>query len=268
MAGGQGSAPGPGEFDDGNTQEAEDAFDEGLLEGDGESENEDGGDHDAGTDGGPDGQDLDPQAQARNVGRGGGGSRQFRELRARAQRAEEALAASDRRFAELEARIGQRQPSAADLAREQAEEQARVELMTPAQVAQYYAEKTRRDVTTALQASQFQTNDLIDRQSFEAMAASDPLLRRVADQVERTLASERAAGRSTNRLIIADFHLGRMMREAAAAKRAKAQGGGQRRINRQTTRPLNGAGDTPRAGGRQGDDSYEAAVRRTRGVPL
>lgn len=272
MAGGQGSGLGPGEIDDAETQEVDDLLDEGI--GDGESEDEDGSPADGGTDGGEDGPGLgdEEEGQARDVGRQGRGRETIRNLRQRAQaaeqRADQERQEFQRQLNELRTQIGQRQPSAADLAREEAEEQARIELMTPAQVARYYAEKSERRIAQALQANQFQTQDRIDKQAFDALASGNPLLARVAPRVEQVLASERQQGRNTDRLIVAKFILGDELLSRRAAQLPRQRAGAQRRVAGQTTRPANGAGDGQRPTGRQGDDSYEAALRRSRNIPL
>lgn len=273
MAGGRDPALSPGEIDDGEAQEIDDGIDEDVLDdGQGEPEGEDGSSTDPGADGG---EDEDPdarQGQTRDVGRQGRGRDTIRNLRQRAQEAERTLAAerdaTNRRFAELETRIGQRQPSAADLAREEAEEQARVELMSPAQVARYFAEKSERRIAQALQGQQFQVHDRIDKQAFEAQVQANPLLARVAPKVEQVLQQERAAGRNTDRIIVAKYLLGDEMLSRRNSQLPRQRAGAQRRVAGQTTRPAGGAGDGQRQNGRQGDDSYEAAMRRARGVNL
>jgi hypothetical protein len=257
---------GPGETNDGEIQE-----DEILDAEDGEGGELDEGDAADGGEGEP---VHEEEGQARDVGRQGRPTRDtFKILRSRAQEAERALTAErserealNRRLADLE--IRQRQPDPAQLAREQAEEEARVEMMTPAQVARYYAEKTRRDVAQVISGQSFTIQDRIDKQTFDADVRNNPLLARVAPRVEQVLAEERRAGRNTDRLIVAKYLLGDEMmtrHQTGAPRQRKAAAG---RVNGQGGRPVNGAGDAQRQGGRQSDDSYEAAVRRSRGVIL
>lgn len=249
-----------GEIEEAEIDEAGDDLDEGDGAGDGEGQEPDA--------------DEEAEGQARNVGRQSRPRETIRNLRRRAQDVERTLAteranndALNRRVQELE-RNQQRQPDPAQLAREEAEEAARVELMTPAQVARYYAEKSERRLAQALGQVHTQTQDRIDKAAFDALAERDPLLKGVSAQVETILAAERAAGRGTERLIIADFVIGRQTRERRQAQLEKQRRGANGRVNGQRTRPTGGGGDAPRQTGRQGQDTYEAALARVRGQPL
>lgn len=265
MSGATREGVGPGELPD-EIPEVEDLDTEGGID-EGEIDEAD-GEGDGVADGGD-----EEEGQTRDVARGGRGRDTIKQLRVRAQEAERARDAErqefQRRLTEIETR--QRAPqqiSPEEQARRQAEEQARLEMMTPAEVARYFAEQTERRVAAAVGSIQFQTADQIDRQAFEAEARSNPLLRPIKDKVESLLQQERAQGRNTNRLIVAKYVLGDelMTRHSQRAPQQRRAANG--RVQRQTTTPANGGGDARREGGRQGDDSYEAALRRVRGVSL
>lgn len=268
MTGRPDTGRGPGEPFDGETEIDDDEEPEGEID-EGESAP---GEGDEGGDGPLD--DVQETRPPRDVGGDVGGKPRdtIKLLRQRAQEAERQRDSErqefQRRLNDLETSTRQRQPDPAQQAREEAEERARTELMTSAEVARYYAEKSERRIAQALQANNFQTQDRIDRQAFEAQVASNPLIARVAPRVEQVLAAERAQGRNTDRLIVAKYLLGDEVLNRHQQNAGRQRTAARSRVTRQTATATNGAGDAQRSAGRQGDDSYEAAMRRLRGVPL
>ena len=123
------------------------------------------------------------------------------------------------------------------------EREARLALMDPEQRSEYRLnealEQNRRDMA----AMQFQMQDAADRSGFQARAATDKLYAKWGAKVEEELSKLRAQGQNVGREQLFKYLVG----EAALAARGKAgktaRQEGQKRIQRQTTKPLNSRGD-------------------------
>lgn len=238
------------EADLGEIEELEDAaLDEGEA-GDGADEGQDGEDE------GEDAADEDEVEEVADepAPRRGGGSQAIRQQRARAQAAERELAEERRQRQEdrqrlqlLEQRITQ-DPQAA--ARAEQEWYQSLELMTPAEQARQIMTRGRQEFAQHFQALQFQSNDRLDKQAYDAQARINPIFKKYAPDVERVLAAERAAGRNPDREVILDVLYGREMRQRAERAAPAQRRAGAARGAAQRTQPT-GARSTVAPGSRR-----------------
>lgn len=253
----------------GEVEDADEGSEATQTEGDEDAEGEGGAD-DAGGDGDEEGDEPAPRGDvgraARPQGRAEG--RVQRALRD----ARDARAEVDRMRAELAAeRVAAQQRISNDPAqrqREYQEEQERLRLMSPEQMGQYFADKTRREVGQALGQQQMQIQDTLDRQAFSTLRRDNALIDSVADETERTLASERNQGRNPSREVIATYLIGQRVRAKQKAARSGQQRGAARRVAGQTTRPGTARSDAARPNGRAAGDSIEATIERLKGQAI
>lgn len=167
------------------------------------------------------------------------------ELRAERERG----AQRDRELAELRAAQGQRQQP-----RETREErEARLALMSPEERSEYRLNEALELNNRRMAEMQFSMQDTADRSAFQARAATDKLVAKYAPQVESELAKLRSQGQNVGREQLFTYLVGQAALAARGKSTEKAQKDGQTRIRRQTTRPLNGKGDTASARGRTSD---------------
>jgi hypothetical protein len=211
------------EVDDDET--ATDPVDE--TEGDDDADDE--GDDDRPDEGG----DEPPERQSR-------GSRQFAELRKTARKRAEENAKLTRDLAEMRGRLDQisRQPTApVETAAQRAE---RLALMSP-------EERAMEMVNESLQRHERQqaqlTNQLLDqsdRTAFEAQAASQPLLRKLAGEVERTRQTiMQRDGTIVSRMDVATYLIGQRVLQ----QQGKGKPAAQARRRQQQARPTQARGD-------------------------
>jgi hypothetical protein len=153
---------------------------------------------------------------------------------------------------------------AAEEARREAEQ---VALMTPHEVAAYYANKSEQRMRRELADYQARFGDLLDKQSFEAVKARWPAARQMASEVESALITLRSQGQNFPREVIfrqiwADKALARAEKQEAQQRTAA-----RRRVASQTTRP-----GSPRNGAapqqRPRDDSDEALIQRLKNTTV
>lgn len=162
----------------------------------------------------------------------------------RAERRIQALTERNRQQAEENARVTR------ELAEARRAPAAPVE--TPAQRAERWAllspeDRAEERVTTALAAHEQKNNaltaqlmDQSDQNSFEAKTATNPLLKKLAPEVERRLADLRSRGQNLPRAVVATYLIG----ERALAQQGKAKPAVAARQRQQASRPVNGRGDT------------------------
>lgn len=141
-------------------------------------------------------------------------------------------------------------------------EQERLSLMTADEKLDYYRAQDRRELEQRFGNLQFQLADQSDRQSFANACDRSPALAAVADDVERILASERAAGRpGASREVIARYVIGdRALKNAGRAKAKQAKRGAEQR-ERQTARSTNPRSDVGNSGQRRGSESEQRRKR-------
>jgi len=194
--------------------------------------------------------------------RRGGGSATVRAQRARAQAAEREAGALREQIAALTANqraIEQRLANdpAAQAAAE-AREREQVALMTPDEVARYYAQKSEQRVFQAIQASEFRANDRADKQAYDAAARTSRVHQQYRSQVEQVLSSERAQGRNPDREIILKYLVGNDVLDranrAAPGQRQRAAA----RVSGQRTQPTGSRGNVPAQARRPAPGSIEA----------
>jgi hypothetical protein len=77
-------------------------------------------------------------------------------------------------------------------------------------------EKWRRDANASIQRSQSQMQDMLDKNTYEMKALSNPVYKKWADKVEKVLADEKRQGRFWTREGILDSLLGKAVRESAS----------------------------------------------------
>lgn len=122
---------------------------------------------------------------------------------------------------------------------------------TPAQRAERFAlmspeDRIQETVTEALrnhdQKNAQLTNQLLDQSdsvAFQAQTASNPLLKKLAPEVERRLADLRSKGQNLPRSVVATYLIG----ERALAQSGKGRPAAEQRRRAQEARPANGRGD-------------------------
>ncbi len=191
------------------------------------------------------------------------GQRDFGKLREDRRAAESRAEAAERRAAELEARLSGRQTD-----EQRRAEQERVSLMTDREFVEYTRQQDRQEFQRELGALRFQQADTSDRERFERLCEKTPAIAAVADEVERILASERAAGRGgASREIIAKYVIGdRALKNAGRAKGKQTKRAAENK-ERQTSRPASSRSDVSASGSRRGTES-EARRKRLEDVQL
>jgi len=194
--------------------------------------------------------DVDPAAAAPQGDEGKQPSRRT----VRVQKLEKERDAERQRAAELQARLdgilmAQRQPTQDDAALRA--EEARVAAMDPLE-RERYEDKKRIDALQAQVSNLgFAQADGLDRARFEAKAELNPVYKKYAVAVEKTLQEMRAKGVNTTREALLTYKLGE-----AARKKLEASGGdgkrrkeaAQNRVNKVNGRPANMRGDTSGTG--------------------
>lgn len=201
------------------------------------------GETDEGDDEGDDGGDEQDEAAAAGgaepPARQSRGDRQFAELRRQARERAEENARLTREMAELRGQLtATRQPQqVAETPQQRAE---RLALMSPEERADVIVSER----LAAHEARQAQlTNQLLDqsdRATFEASAAANPLLKKLAPEVERKRQElYQRDGQLVPRATIATFLIG----ERVLAQQGKGKPAAQQRRRSQETRPSNGRGD-------------------------
>lgn len=183
-----------------------------------------------------------------------------REQGARAQ-------ALEAEIAQLRAERAVRESAATKQQEESPEQEAqKLALMTVEERVDYKIAKADARNARAIGLANFQSADMADKAAFQSKAASDPRRKRLADEVEQLLLSERRAGRDFTRETVYMFVLGQKVEQGGAA-RTKAAAAGAQRIQRQQARADSGRSDraAPRRG--EGDpNSLSALEKRLAGV--
>jgi hypothetical protein len=186
--------------------------------------------------------------------------RTARESAARAQ-------ALEAEVAQLRAERAAREAAAAQPKEETPEQEAqKLASMTIEERLDYRLAKSEARHAREIGLANFRSADMADRATYEAKASSDPRRKRLANEVEQLLTSERRAGRDFPRDTIYYFLLGQKVEQGGAARDKAARAGAQR-IQRQTARADSGRSD--RAAPRRGEsdpNSIAALEKRLSGV--
>lgn len=198
--------------------------------------------------------ELDPPAEDPPAPQPTRGERRFQDLNTRLRAAEEAAAAARREAEDL------RQRDRQDNFRRQEEE--RLANMSEGERIEYR-------VNQRLNAMQFQTWDTNDRVQFEGLAARNPAVAALKDDVEKMFRERIQANAPVDRATIAKFLIGeralnRAPRAKAAGKRAEQQG----RERNQVRAPGGRGGDNAGNRGKGGKSEREARAERLRDVEI
>ncbi len=200
-----------------------------------------------------------PQADGRLLARDRAPQRETAVVRAQ-RLAREARAEADtnrRELAELRAEIQRQNQQRTQETPEQ--EAARFALMEPEQRAEARLNKALDNQNRQFAHMSARLADQTDKSAFLALVASNPLVKRVASQVETELARIRALGQNVEREKLADYLLGKAIRERGVKAVDEQRRAGERNVQRQTTRGAAGRGDQA---SERGDDRRLAARRR------
>lgn len=201
-------------------------------------------DEDAGDD--PDDQDDDAggqdDQQPEPAARQSRGDRQFAELRRRAQQEAQEKAELTRQLAEMRGELTALRRPAQQSVETPQQRADRLALMSPEERADVIVSER---LAAHEQRQQMLTNQLLDqsdRTSFEAIAATNPLFKKLSSEVERRRAVFVQAGQGVPpRATIATYLIGeRVLEQQGKGRPAAAQ-----RRRQQQARPANGGGDTP-----------------------
>ena len=146
-----------------------------------------------------------------------------------------------------------------------AEEEARISLMSVEERFDYKLAKATKAQERQMAVVQFQASDMADKAAFEAKAAYEPRFKRYAPDVEKLLASERAAGKNWPRETVLKFVLGeRVLNSKPAVDKQRKDA--QRRVNSQRTSSEAGRSDRAAPRGRSDGNSVADLERRLNGV--
>lgn len=218
----------------------------------GDDQDDDDPDDDQGDDQGGEG---DPPPQSR-------GNRQFADLRRTSRETARQNAELTRRLAEMEgtvASLRQQQVSPQETPQQRAERYA---LLSPEERAQEMVNEALARNRAETQQINAQLMDQADRSTFEARCASNPLFRKLQNDVERELQGLRQRGeRPLPREVIATYLIGQRV---VAQQAGRSNGNRQTRRQQQRTRPLNpgsnagGQRQQQRRGAPQTAEDYEA----------
>jgi len=121
---------------------------------------------------------------------------------------------------------------------------ARVSLMEPEQRIDAKLARSEKKHQQQLMLATFQARDQADKAAFAARAATDPVRRKYADEVERTLVAERQRGTpfgSADRETVFHYIRGKAMDGKSRTEQVRQQG--QQRIQREQARTTGGRGD-------------------------
>jgi len=145
-------------------------------------------------------------------------------------------------------------------------EQEQVAMMSPAQVAQYYAQKSEQNISHRLQQMQFGLQEQADRTAFGVLQQTNPLARKYAAEVEKVVAEQLRNGMTVRREVALKYVVGEKMMERAAAAGTRQGKAAAARVTGATVKPGRGNGDASSdRGGRRGGDPSEAELERRLG---
>lgn len=170
-----------------------------------------------------------------------------------------------RRLAALEAQRTQPAFDPQAQAREEAAFREQLQTMMPHEAAIAVAQRSEQRMQAQLMQAELRGFDRSDVAEFNALRARDRAAERLAPEVERMLAANRAAGDLRfGRLDVFDLLRGRELRMRGPAAAQTQRRAGAARVAAQTTRPANGRGDVTREAGRARDqDAADEALLRS-----
>ena len=122
------------------------------------------------------------------------------------------------------------------------QDQQRLALMTPEERADYRYTQFERRATQREQQHSMQMAAQMDKASYDAAAASNPVYRRMSAEVERKFQEQMAVGRPTDRVTILKYLIGESALNGAA-NQAPRRAAARRRIEGQQVKPARPSGD-------------------------
>ena len=181
-----------------------------------------------------------------------------------------ALRAQNRQLADEQARLTRqldelrRNPPQQQVVETPQQRADRLALMSP-------EDRIQATVDEALQHHQQQTaqlqNQLMDQSdsaAFQSQTAINPLLKKLAPEVERRLADLRSRGQNLSRAVVATYLIG----ERVLAQQGKAKPAAQQRRRQQNARPVNAGGDVQGRRARQTGNTAADIEARFGDVPI
>ena len=235
-----------GDGEEGNG--AEEGAEDGDSEGDEGDDNE--GEQD-GEDAGDEGEQPAPRRGDRSVGA----------LRADRRRLAEENATLTRQLDELRRNPPQNQQQ--PIQETPAQRAERFALMSPAEQAQAVVDEALGRHAAQTNAVMRQLSDNSDKMSFEAVAAVNPLARKLQPDVERRLADLRSRNQDLPRQVVLTYLLGeRLLAQQGKGKKPAAQ---QRREAERVRVPRGGSDVQADRGGRRGGNNSIEAMERAIG---
>lgn len=159
--------------------------------------------------------------------------------RERANRLEQELAESRRQQ-------WQRQQAASE-----EERQARRALMTPEERVADDMAQMRREFATQRQQDQWATQAMLDKSSYDAKAAVNPVYAKHAEEIEAQFQDLLRQGRPVERQILLERHIGKLALSGAGNSKPRRQA--QQRVASQRVPASSGKGDASSARGKAGD---------------
>jgi len=193
-------------------------------------------------------------------------SEKFSRLRSRAQESERDRDRERQRADDAERRLRQIEMQMRPPPQQETPEQerARLEMMTSDERADYRVNKALSRFQEDQQVRAFQTQEQIDRQSFENECRSSPLAKRFSREVEDELTKIRASGGNVPRAAVLRYVVGRALIDKEERTREKRTTTAQTRESRARTRPTNSRGDVQTQRGNRGKSLED----RLDGVPI
>lgn len=178
------------------------------------------------------------------------GQRDFQRLTNENRRQKQQL---DQLTQQVQQLLGTRQPSQAEIAEANRREQEQLEMMTPVQIAQYYEQKTQRNVQELVRQAVAPIYDQNDRAEYERELERNPRLREFSDTVEDY---KRQAPGVPRRMLLATA-LGMKALDNQGRVAGRAARNASARAEQHRTTPTQPRGDTQAQRGRRGDDLEE-----------
>lgn len=254
----------PGEGDGPNEGDDLGQEDEGLSEGEASDEGVEGdvSESDEGEDEGEDTEDGEGQIAAEPARRPSRAQSRIQTLTATAREAKEKADRLEREIQEF--RAAERQRTQAAQQETATDRAARRALMDPMEVMREDLRESEQRTASLLQRQMMEQQESNDKLAYSTILRENPHFKKFEGEVERVRLEQQARGSFVPREVLLDLAIGRAARAAAAKTAPKARKEGQRRIEREQSRPARAGGDTATQRGRQGD----SAEKRLENVPI
>lgn len=152
-----------------------------------------------------------------------------------------------------------RQQAGQSEAHKRAEEE-RLSLLTDSERATYHTQRKNQELEYRLNHMEQQRQDDLDRSEFRAKAATDPLVEKYKDEVERLRKEDLKRGLSAPRDAYLNFIVGEAIRKNAASKISSKKKSADKRIDSVTSKPVGARGDV------KGSKSGKTVEERLAGV--